>query len=319
MSLASEDQVLALIDRHFPNAHECMVLGRGDDCAILHTARRWCVSTDLFLEDVHFRTGYFSPADIGSKALARALSDLAAMGAKPLAFTLDLMLPASTSESFLAPLLAAMATLAAECGCVLAGGDVSRTDKLGLGLTVFGQAGPSGRLLNRGGGRPGDSLFVCGDLGLARVGLLGFEAEGVRFQAHPLAVAAHLRPSPLLAEGLILAGLGGVHGLMDVSDGLARDLPRFLGPLGADLRIHEDELHPEVQLYASRLNQDPALFAVLGGEDYALLGVASQADMAAVAAACPGVTPIGSVRADPGLVLNGRPLTAHGFDHFEDA
>jgi thiamine-monophosphate kinase len=280
------------------------------------------ISTDLFVEDVHFRRTYFAPGDIGHKALAAAASDLAGMGAQPVGFALSLALPDDLDDTFLSAMLAGMAELSGRLGLPLIGGDLSRGARLALDVVVLGRPGPSGRLLRRQEARPGDALLLVGDIGLARAGLLELEAKGCcELENWPAAVMAHLRPEPRLAEGLALAGISGaespaVSGLMDVSDGLARDLPRFLGALGADLSLDRDDLHPEVAAFFSARGEDPLEAAILGGEDYALLACATQKQLPAVLAELPQALVIGTVSAAPGLRLNSGQVLRQGFDHF---
>lgn len=341
----SEQDFLAVIDRHFPDRGEHVLLGRGDDCAIIGLepgqpgGGRLCLSTDLFVEDVHFRRSYFSPADIGHKALAAAASDLAGMGAAPVGFALSLALPAGLAaglpgalpgtlddrlldDRFLDEMLAGMAELSGRLSLPLIGGDLSRAPKLALDVVVLGRPGPSGRLLRRGQCRPGDALLLLGEIGLARAGLMELECRGACDPAAwPAARAAHLRPEPRLAEGLALAQIvtedgPAVSGLMDVSDGLARDLPRFLGPYGADISLNGDQLHPEVAAYFSARGEDPVEAALLGGEDYALLASASQERLPLVLAALPQARVIGTVSAEPGVRLNSGAVLRQGFDHF---
>ena len=321
---ASEQDFLTLIDRHFPGACDHAPLPRGDDCAVLACPPTMALSTDLFLEDVHFRRAYFSPGDIGWKALAVNVSDIAAMGARPLGFSLGLMLPAGPppAPGFWGDLLAGMAALAREHDLALTGGDLSRAPLLGLCITIWGQPGPSGRLLTRAACRPGDVLLACGELGLVRAGLQALEAQGpVATASWPAATAAHLRPRPQVGAGLALAGQPGVRAAMDVSDGLAQDLPRLLGAdrspaPGAALTLAPGTLHPETLAWCQRTGQDPATFACLGGEDYALLAACDPDAAPAVIAAIPGARAIGTVTATPGVTLNGQPAPARGFDHF---
>lgn len=331
MTLASEADFLALIDNHFPNrtakldngldsVEHGVQLGRGDDCSILNINGLCCFSSDMFLEDVHFRRSYFSPEDIGHKALAVNVSDMAAMGARPLAFGLDLMIPENTNHDFWNRLLAGMAALAAEHELPLTGGDLSRSPLLGLTVHIWGTPGPAGTLLTRGNARPGDLLAVAGSLGLARVGLHWLEKRGVdAIDTFPEATANHLHPQPLVAEGMALAEVPGIRGLMDVSDGLARDLPRFLeasGHVGADLILDNAMLHPEVSAYAAQESSTPQQVAMLGGEDYALLTALDPASRSQALARVPGLTIIGRVTATPGIRLNGAEFHAPGFDHF---
>lgn len=314
--MKSEAQFLELIDAHFPSEHGFLALGRGDDCAVLRGGTDYCVSSDLFLEGVHFRRDYFSPADIGHKALAVNVSDIAAMGAKPVAFTLDLMIPPGIPDDFWDPFFRSMAMLARQNDMVLAGGDLSRSDRLGMSISVFGAPGSTG-FLRRGNCAPGDILFTVGDIGLARAGLMALEKDGLAArETLPAAVLAHLRPKPKVLIGTLL-NAAGVKGLMDVSDGLARDLPRLLGPdLGADLTIERSQLNADVLSFAESLGEDPAEFAVTGGEDYALLGAVSPFE-AGKAQSVPGYMQIGTVTKTPGILLNGNPFAAAGFDHFD--
>ena len=173
--LVSEDHILARIASHFPNEGPDVLLGRGDDCAVLGVSGPLCVSTDLFMEDVHFRRSYFTPEDIGWKALAVNLSDLAADGARPMGFTVGLSLPPDADMALVDGLCAGMAELAAQASVPLVGGDLSRADKLHLCLTVFGQAE---KTLLRGEAQPGDVIFLIGRTGLARAGLLLLEERG---------------------------------------------------------------------------------------------------------------------------------------------
>jgi len=313
--MQSEKRFLDLIDDYFPGEHEFIGLGRGDDCAILTGGKEYCVSSDLFLEDVHFRHDYFSAADIGYKALAVNLSDIAAMGAKPVAFTMDLMAPEGLDEQFWNEFFKSMSMLARQNDMVLAGGDLSRAGKLGVSISIFGVPGSTG-FIKRQNCSYGDILFTIGDLGLARAGLMSLEAIGLPArEALPAAVLAHLRPKPKVMIGTLL-NAAGVKSLMDVSDGLARDLPRLLGPeLGAELNIDTSMLNGNLITFAETAGLDPLELAILGGEDYALVGAVSPFE-SGKAKSVPGFTQIGTVTKTPGIMLNGEPFTAEGFDHF---
>jgi thiamine-monophosphate kinase len=313
--MKSEESFLEFIDEFFPNKHDFLGLGRGDDCAVLKADKDYCVSSDLFLEDVHFRRDYFSPADIGYKALAVNISDIAAMGAKPVAFTMDLMAPADVDDDFWREFLKSMSMLARQNDIVLAGGDLSRADRIGVSISIFGVSGSTG-FIRRGNCSYGDILFTIGDIGLARAGMMSLEAVGEKArETLPAAVMAHLRPKPKIMIGTLL-NAAGVKSLMDVSDGLARDLPRLLGQdLGADLTLDASMLNSNVITFAETIGIDPVEFAVLGGEDYALLGAVSPFE-AGKAESVPGFTRIGTVTKTPGITLNGQPFTAEGFDHF---
>ncbi len=324
MALKTEQDYLNLIDKHFPSKLDTMLdsveLGRGDDCAILRSNGLTCVSSDLFLDTVHFRRSYFEPQEIGHKALAVNLSDIAGMGGVPRAFTLDLMIPQGIDQQFWDSFFAGMAALANKHGTVLVGGDLSRSPQLGMSVHIWGEPAPCGRLLHRGGAHPGDLLVVAGQLGLARVGLLSLESKGREAtQDYPAATAQHLRPLPRVQDGLALAACKSVRGLMDISDGLARDLPRFLSAsdtLGADVTLAPAKLHPEVISFAKQQNKAPEMVAMLGGEDYALLAAMAPDALQEMQQKIPTLQAIGIVSNTAGITLNDKPFSSSGFDHF---
>ena len=335
----SEDSILTCLGRHFPQTGPSLLLGRGDDCAVLKGARPLAVSSDMFLEDVHFRRRYFTPEETGYKALAVNVSDLAACGARPAGFTLCLGLPGWVDAAWLDAFFSGMATLAAEHNMVLAGGDLSGCERLHISVTVWGEPADPGNFLTRGGSMPGDVLFVVGRLGLARVGLHELEAHGrAACNDWPAACAAHLHPEPQVDAGLMLARAGfnaRPPALMDVSDGIMRDLPRLLGltgelsagahsgrgVLGAEIMIARGQLHPEVVRHAEATGRNPVHEALLGGEDYALLGSCAADMLPPLHAAIPRLTSIGVVTAGGGIVCNNEPLdklaAMRGFDHFD--
>ncbi len=329
---ASEDEVLKCLARHFPNRHSSLLLGRGDDCAVLKTDDHICVSSDLFLEDIHFRRNYFLPEEIGYKALAVNISDIAGCGARPLAFSLNLVLPSWVDMDFLDRFFAGMAELAEENRIALLGGDLSSGPSLCACISVYGTCFAEGAFLARGGSMPGDQLFVVGCPGLARVGLEELEKRGRdALEDWPDACSAHLRPVPRTGAGLMLARAGlnaRLPALMDVSDGIMRDLPRLLGltgengsqgaALGASIWVKPGNLHPEVVRHAEMFGRDVAREALQGGEDYILLGSCAPDMLPALKAAIPGLWAIGRVLPDSGIFCNGESLeTCGGFDHFE--
>lgn len=318
---SSEQDFLALIDKYFPSENGHVTLGRGDDCSILRTRKDLCISKDLFLEDVHFRRSYFSPADIGYKSLAVNISDIAAMGGQPMGFALGLIIPADLEVEFWDPFFQSMSFLAQENGLILAGGDLSGGQYLGISVTVWGEPAQKGSFLSRGNASPGDILFLQGPAGLARTGLLALEEMGPQAAAaYPESVKAHLRPPMRVEAGLKLASSPHVRGLMDLSDGLAKDLPRFLdccaGPVGADIILQEDSLHSEITTYAEKKGIAPAEHAFQGGEDYALLGAAAPDGFKELSRHLPGLTAIGTITDHPVTLLNGIEFTNSGFDHF---
>jgi thiamine-monophosphate kinase len=326
----SEEEILALLDGHFPREHASLLLGRGDDCAVVRGGGPWAVTCDAFLEDAHFRRRYFSPSEIGHKALAVNLSDLAAQGARPRGFVMSLTLNGREDEAWLHEFAGGMSRLAARYGVILAGGDLARSVAQHISITAWGELeGKPGSDLRRGKARKGDIVFVVGTLGLARVGLRVLETARspeeilLAREEWPVACGRHLRPEPEVEPGLLLARLAGDSGdisLMDVSDGLARDLPRLLASsatgLGADLALPEKDLPGEVLRYAACEGLDAALFAYEGGEDYALAGTCPPERWPELERAlAPRIKKLGEVTGK-GFVLNGIPRSGGGFDHF---
>ena len=313
-------------------ATNSIVLGIGDDCALLQPApgTQLAVSTDMLVEGRHFFADV-DPSALGHKALAVNLSDLAAMGAEPLAFTLALALPPARAQD--APWLDAFSdgllALAGAHGCALVGGDTT-AGPLTLCITVFGQV-PAGHALRRDGARAGDDLWVSGTLGDARLALAALRGE-IDLPAEALAQARQRleRPTPRLALGTALRGIA--HSAIDVSDGLAGDLGHILkaSQVGAAIEaVDASKLIASRALLAGAESpfglKSLLSFILTGGDDYELAFTAPPAARAAVQAAAQRaatpVTRIGRIEAEPGLRLidaDGRvtPLAARAFDHF---
>lgn len=336
----SEDSLLDIIDHFFPCTHSSLLLGRGDDCAILPAHGPLCLSTDVFSENSHFRRAYFRPEEIGYKALAVNISDIAACGGRPLAFSLGLSLPPDMERVEIEALFSGMAGLARQYDLALSGGDLSRADSLQLCLTIWGDA-PDTPFLRRGC-QSGDCLFVLepesalsplifsrpdfSRLGLARLGCELLEKYGRGIERDfPAACAAHLRPVPCVAQGRVLAELARdfpaarIH-LMDMSDGLARDLPRLLGDTsGADIVLAPEILHPEILRYARKQNTPESWaveYAVGGGEDYCLLGACAPHSVEQLRSRLPELHVLGLASDSGQIRLNGQIYASRGFDHF---
>lgn len=336
MKIASEDDILAVVERFFPVNHPALMLGRGDDCAVLRRSGPMAVTTDIFAEDAHFRRRYFTPFDIGFKALAVNISDVGASGAVPSGLSIGLTLTGREDEEWLSGFCEGMKTLCDEFSLALSGGDLARSSLLNVCITAWGDLPeqlPQG--LRRGVAEEGDILFLVGETGLARLGLTLLEecadektCEQVK-NAWPEACAKHLRPMPLAREGVAIAtfalkhGLQDRLGLMDISDGLARDLPRLLASrrsgLGADISLSPDDLPRELLQYAGEHNIAAADFAFEGGEDYALAGTCPAdfwPELARILSTFPvPALVLGTVRPGP-VTLNGEIPASAGFDHF---
>ncbi len=311
----------ALIDRYFTRPARRAVLGVGDDCALLTSqpGMQLCVSSDMLVEGRHFLSTV-APQRLGHKALAVNLSDLAACGAEPLAFTLALALP-GTDDAFLQPFAEGLWALAERHGIDLVGGDTT-AGPLNICITVLGQV-PAGQALLRSGAAAGDDLWVSGTLGDARAALECFRGtlalDGGAFET--LRRAMEL-PEPRVALGQRLRGVA--SSAIDVSDGLLGDLGHILRRSGVGARIELDAV-PRSALLAA-LSPDVQRNCLLrGGDDYELLFSAApgRLDEVRVAArdADVQVSRIGRIEAgDALLVVDGRGQVLHeharGFDHF---
>lgn len=336
MNMTGEDDILALVGRFFSAEHPSLLLGRGDDCAVLRPGAPLAVSTDIFAEDTHFRTRYFTPYDTGYKALAVNISDIGASGATPAGLSMGLTLTGREDEAWLSEFCRGMKELCDRFSLALSGGDLARSSLLNICVTAWGEL-PEGlpRGLRRGMAQEGDIIFLIGGVGQARLGLTLLEAcpdaeacEKTR-KDWPEACAAHLHPLPLAKEGAALARFALLHqledrlSLMDVSDGLARDLPRLLAGtktgLGADIVLSADDLSPEILRYAEKTGICAPDFAFEGGEDYALAGTCPAQfwpELSRVLSTfdTPSLL-LGTVRKGP-LTLNGHSPHSAGFDHF---
>ncbi|WP_162589916.1 thiamine-phosphate kinase [Variovorax sp. RA8] len=313
-----------LIDRYFKRPAARSPLGVGDDCALLAPApgMQLAVSTDMLVEGRHFLSTV-DPARLGHKALAVNLSDLAACGAKPLAFTLALALPAA-DEAWLEAFSRGLFALADAHGCELVGGDTTR-GPLNLCITVFGEV-PAGAALLRSGARPGDELWASGTLGDARLALEVFRGTlALPAEAFEQARRRMEQPEPRVALGQALRGIASAA--VDLSDGLVGDLGHILAASGVGATVDADAACGLVGIpAAAALN--PALrrsCALAGGDDYELLFAAPASAAAAVLeAARQSATPVarvGRVEAAPGLRIvdaQGAPLSQQfaAFDHF---
>ena len=312
-----------LIARYFKRPVQRAALGVGDDCALLQPTpgMQLAVSSDMLVEGRHFLSTV-DPRALGHKALAVNLSDLAACGATPLAFTLALALPAADA-AWLAPFSEGLLALADAHGCELVGGDTTR-GPLNICITVFGEV-PRGQALLRSGARAGDDIYVSGTLGDARLALEVF--RGTQALPAELFTAARARmeqPTPRVALGQALRGVA--TAAADISDGLLGDLGHVLTASNVGARIEAEAARGLLGCSSASLPPAQVLELVLaGGDDYELVFTAPTSARDAVEAAArqatTGVTRIGSIEALAGVrvvdadakVLDGRYTS---FDHF---
>ncbi|MFL6681049.1 MAG: thiamine-phosphate kinase [Burkholderiaceae bacterium] len=313
-----------LIAKYFARPVRRAVLGGGDDCALLQPTpgMQWAVSTDALVEGRHFLSTV-PPDALGHKSLAVNLSDLAACGAEPVAFTLSLTLP-RVDEAFLSGFADGLYALADAHDIELVGGDTT-AGPLHIGITVMGEV-PPGQALRRNGARPGDELWVSGRLGDARLALEAFRGTAsLRGEAFEDVRRAMERPQPRVALGIALRGVASAA--IDLSDGLVGDLGHILraSKVGATLRLDDIPHGPHVA-GCTEARRRTCLLA--GGDDYELLFAAPAPAHARVRdagerAGVP-VTCIGTLDAAAGLRVvdaHGAPvmLTERAFDHFLSA
>ncbi len=300
-------------------------LGIGDDCALLRprAGEELAVTTDLSIEGRHFRLGWHPPESVGHRTLARGLSDLAAMGARPVAAFLSLGLPreltvtSSSGKAWVERFLDGLLALAALHGVPLAGGDLAESPVAIADIVLTG-AVPKGKALLRSGAHPGDRIYVTGSLGGAAAELAALGVAPDLFAAKTAATAAspHLYPQPRLAQGLWLRKRGLASAAMDLSDGLSTDLAHLCQASG---------VAAEVEGAALPLGPAASLQQALhGGEDYELLFTAPPSARIPRSIAGVAITAIGWIRdkesGDPDVILHAasgpQPLLPQGWEHF---
>jgi thiamine-monophosphate kinase len=300
-------------------------LGIGDDCALLTPTpgMQTAISSDMLVEGRHFFAGE-DPTRLGHKSLAVNLSDLAAMGARPVGFTLALALP-SADRDWLAGFSKGLFALADAFNIELIGGDTTK-GPLTICITVFGELRP-GQALRRNAARAGDDIWISGTLGDARLALAGYRLELKQPLEAAAMQAAAVRmhtPVPRVELGVLLAEQGIAHAAIDISDGLVGDLGHILklSRVGATLDV--DAL-PAGAVLATRETAMRRAYTAAGGDDYELCFTAPSSARAAILAAADSVatpvTRVGTIDADSGLRLvdaGGAPLDLQlqSFDHF---
>ncbi|AWS46371.1 thiamine-phosphate kinase [Streptosporangium sp. 'caverna'] len=288
-----------------------VLLGPGDDAAMLSAPDgRVVVTTDLLIEGRHFRRDWSSGYDIGRKAAAQNLSDIAAMGAVPTGIVVGLGLPSDAALTWLDDLTDGFRDECDLVGASVAGGDITRCDLVVIGVTALGDLG--GRApVTRSGARPGDLVAVAGRLGHAAAGLaLLREGHGEPAEL----IGAHRRPAPPYACGIEAATLGATS-MLDVSDGLLQDLGHVAKASGVALVLDPEAfaIPPSIADAARQLGADPLEWMLAGGEDHALA-----ATFPVHARLSPAWTVVGHVIEGEGVQVKGVSLDRGGWDHFRE-
>jgi len=324
----NEDSILRNISDRFPSslwkAGQSIALEIGDDASLFRSkpGHETILTCDWFLEGIHFLREKHPPDAVGWKCLARAVSDVAAMGGAPRCFLLSLALPETHTGRWLDLFLSGLRRASRKFQCALAGGDTTRGNEILTNVTVVGEV-PAGHAVLRSGARAGDLVYVSGRWGEAEVGLRILQrSKGAPSKKDPL-IKKHLYPEPRLALGQWLAKKGLPTAMMDLSDGLSSDLSRLCAASGVGALLEIVKI-PKAQLpdTAPELSRDPLQLALHGGDDYELLFTVPprKAKLVPNSFRCVRLTAIGRITRKRELLLkkNGRviQLTPSGWDPF---
>lgn len=294
-------------------------VGIGDDCAVIPLspetggapASDLLVSTDMLVEGTHFLMEDISPRQLGWKSAAVNISDIAAMGGKPIATFLSLALPKTLPEQWMQEFMEGYNGISEKYGAALLGGDTTCSpDRICINVTVLGTC-PRGKARLRSAARPGDLVCVTGTLGDSAAGLRLI--LGGQKGAAPRLMDRHYTPTPRVEEGLALSCLPGVHAMMDISDGVGSDLRHILDESGVGARIDTGKLpiSKELQALCSEKGWDPRELALCGGEDYELLFTMDPQETPDIP-----YTVIGEITANPTVTWEGGSRDYMGYKHF---
>jgi thiamine-monophosphate kinase len=293
--------------------------GIGDDCAVLRLrpGQEFLVTTDFSLEGIHFRRDWHSPESVGHRCLTRGLSDIAAMGGEPVAAFLSLALPRDLPQSWVGRFARSLIHLAEQFGVTLAGGDTAESpDGILADIMVMGTA-PKGKSVLRSGARPGDRIFVSGELGGSAAALLRMRAKPKK-KLKPRDYPRHFYPEPRIELGRILREKGMASAMIDTSDGLSTDLAHLCAESGVGAEL-DSALIPRARVGKPTREVDLDL-ALHGGEDYELLFAARPGKRVPAKIAGVALTQIGQITRSRKILVRVKGATCvlkpQGWEHF---
>ncbi len=322
--MTEETLVAAIREITASPANVKLRLGIGDDAAVWQPSRSHLsvITTDALIEDVHFTRTAMSAADVGHRSLAANLSDIAAMGARPVLATIAFGVSPAIDEGWMRDFYRGLAALAARTGTAIAGGDIVRAPVVSIAITVVGEVRNSS-LKTRTGALPGDVIAVTGPLGASRAGceILLDHPDLTRDAEFAELLHAYRHPEPRLREGRFLGASRNVHAMMDTSDGIASDLARLCVASNVGATLDALPIAVAVETYCRRSTTDHQRFALEAGEDFELLAAIDRRAFPYLAGRFRAHTGreligIGECTSSPGLRLRaGNPIVAHGYDH----
>lgn len=329
----NEREIINLFNQSTNIRNDLLIKGIGDDCAVLQVDndRYWVITVDTLVESVHFDTTWHPPEKLGHKSVAVNVSDIAAMGARPLFIFQSLGLPQGFSEQWLEKFSKGFGDACRKYGCCLAGGDtVKSPDGITISLTVIGEVAAD-QILYRSNACSGDIVWVSGSLGNAAAGL-ELCRRGILSDEMSSLVEAHLAPKPRMDLAMRLAESRLVHSMMDISDGLATDLAHLCRQSNVGALVYSDLLPVERDLKraAEYLSVDLLPWVLAGGEDYELLFTAAPENSKEIEQLAEGdcnLVQVGRIEEGEGVnLIKGVPgqsgsevqdISFMGYDHFK--
>jgi thiamine-monophosphate kinase len=303
------------------SSNRIVFTGIGDDCAVLRLApgQEFLVTTDFSLEGIHFRRDWHPPESVGHRCLTRGLSDIAAMGGKPVAAFLSLAVPKDLPQSWVGRFSRSLIRLAEKFGVTLAGGDTAESPSGILADIIVVGTAPRGKSVLRSGARPGDRIFVSGKLGGSAAAVLRMRKKGKK-KPNPWEYSRHFYPEPRVELGRILRENRLASAMIDTSDGLSTDLAHLCEESGVGAEL-DAALIPRASVGKPAHNVDLDL-ALHGGEDYELLFTAPPAKRVPSKIGGVTLTQIGRITRPPKVYLRdargiARELKPQGWEHFQ--